>query len=115
MEKLLFLGATKNILNDEIIDNVLKKSELGEIFFLVHEKTDVKFFEKYGQCFYRENVAKGKYAKEAIDMEKCIPLDDTVFAYMAPYTLEIFNQQRRFEEYHAFHISGTYEEHYAYK
>ena len=112
MKKLLFLGATKKILNDEAINNVLKKSELEKIFFLVHEKNDIKFFEKYGQCFYRENVAKGEYTEDAIDMRKCIPLDDTVFAYMAPYTLEIFNQQRRFEEYHSFHISGTYEEHY---
>ena len=49
MKKLLFLGATKKNLNDEAINNVLKKSELGKIFFLVHEKNDIKFFEKYGQ------------------------------------------------------------------
>ena len=47
MKKLLFLGATKKNLNDEAINNVLKKSELGKIFFLVHEKNDIKFFEKF--------------------------------------------------------------------
>ena len=31
---------------------------------------------------------------------------------MAPYVTEVLMQQRRFEEYHAFHISDSYESHY---
>lgn len=112
MKNILIIGATPKFLSEKIIDAVLRKIKADKLYLLVDEKSHATDFEKFGKCIYREDVAKGKYAKEEIDMENCIPLDDTVFAYMAPHTLEILNQQRRFEEYHAFHIANTYEEHY---
>lgn len=112
MKNLLFLGVTRNGLNENVIKKVLAEVEVDNLFLLVHEKTDASTFQKYGRCIYREDVAKGNYSKRDIDMCCCKPLDDTVFSYMAPHTLEILNQQRRFEEYHAFHIPNTYEAHY---
>ena len=112
MKNILFVGATRNFLNEKIINKTLKEELADKAVLLVHEKSDAYIFEPLGRCIYREDAAKGNYAETDIDMSSCIPLDDIVFSHMAPHIFEILNQQRRFEEYHAFHISGFYETHY---
>lgn len=112
MKNFFWVGAGKEVLGEGAIDGLIKKNSIDKIFLLVNKKAEGAVYEKYGKCFYREDVAQGKYAEEDINMKNCIPLDDTVFKYMALHVLEILTQQRRFEEYHAFHIANTYEEHY---
>ncbi len=112
MKNVFLVGATQNGLNNEVIDKFLEEVKVDKIFLLVHEKKDAGIFEKYGTCFYREDVAKGQYEKNSICMENCNPLDDKIFSYMAPHIFEILTQQRRFEEYHAFQIPNTYDAHY---
>lgn len=112
MKNILIIGVLRNKLNDKVLDKVLAEMGVNNFFMLVHKKEDALIFQKYGKCIYREDAAKGKYGMDDIDMRCSEPLDDRVLSYMAPHTLEILNQQRRFEEYHAFHISGSYESHY---
>ena len=112
MKNILFLGVTRNGINENVIQNVLDEVKVDNLFLLVHDKSYNTNIQKYGRCFSREDVVKGSFSEHDFDMCDCKPLDDTVFSYLAPYTLEILNQQRRFEEYHAFHIPNTYEEHY---
>lgn len=112
MKNILIIGASRNGLNDKVLDKVLAEVEVNNIFLLVHKKEDAFIFQKYGRCIYREDTAKGKYGIDDINMGCSEPLDDTVFSFMAPHILEILNQQRRFEEYHAFHIPASYEAHY---
>ena len=112
MKNILFLGISeKNICINEFED-VIQKINVDNCFFILNERKDVKCFEKNGKCFLREKVAKGEYSINDVKMDCCVPLDDIVFNYMAPHTIEIMTQQRRFEEYHAFQISKSYESHY---
>ena len=112
MVNIFIVGASEKFLNSRIIERTLQKSKIDKTYLLIHEKSQIKYYDKFGMCYFREDCAKGYYDESLIDMSKCIPLDDEIFNYMAPYTLEIMNQQRRFEEYHAFSISKAFEDHY---
>ena len=112
MKKILVVGVSQSWLDSEIIRKISLKTKEASFTLIVSDGKESSLFEPLGRCFYRENLAKGKYSNEDLDMKNSIPLEETVFSYMAPYVLEILTQQRRFEEYHVFHISGSYEEHY---
>lgn len=113
MKNILIVGVSKQQLDDSILQEVFQRVDKNYLAMLINWKEEKHVFEEYGQCFFREDVAKGKYELSASDMRNCVPLDDSVLDYMAPYTIEILTQQRRFEEYHAFQISKTYESHYS--
>lgn len=112
MKNLLVVGVNSGAVDAGVLDQVLKSVKVDRINLLLSEKKDEAVYKKYGRCIYREDVAKGQFAEDEVDMLNCVPLDDVIFQYMAPYTIEILTQQRRFEEYHAFHIPSTYESHY---
>lgn len=112
MKNILIVGTLRQQLDNDVLDEVFQVVDKEKVFLLVHRKCDGEIFEKYGPCIYREDVAQGVMDMNLVNMKDCIPLDDTVFDYMAPYTNEILTQQRRFEEYHAFQIPKTYESHY---
>lgn len=112
MKNILMVGTSKQQLDDGVLDKVFQVVDKEKVFLLVHEKCEEEIFEKYGTCIFREDAAQGKMNLDLVNMEECVPLDDKVFNYMAPYTTEILTQQRRFEEYHAFQIPKSYESHY---
>ena len=112
MKNLLVVGVNSGTIDASVLDQILKSMKVNRMILLLSDKKDDPVYKKYGRCIYREDVAKGYFPEKEVDMLNCIPLDDRVFQYMAPYTIEILTQQRRFEEYHAFHIPATYESHY---
>ncbi|MBQ9926615.1 MAG: hypothetical protein IJO65_01435 [Lachnospiraceae bacterium] len=111
MKNILIVGASEEFLSNAVLEQVFENIKVNQVTLLVHHKEQAKQFERFGKCYFREDVAQGRYEDDMLDMQNSIPLDDVVFDYMAPYVLEILNQQRRFEEYHAFQISDTLENH----
>lgn len=112
MINLLLVGAVEKNFSSKIIQKAVDEIKPDKCVLLVHEKREKECFEKFGKCYFREDIVKGLYSDSDLDMKNCEPLDDSVFQYMAPYHLEILNQQRRFEEYHDFHVPATLESHY---
>ena len=69
MKNILFVGATRNFLNEKIINKTLKEELADKAVLLVHEKSDAYIFEPLGRCIYREDAAKGNYP--VIDVHNC--------------------------------------------
>lgn len=111
MKNVLFTGVIESNLNYTIIDRVLKETRVNACYFIVNKKEELPKFEQLGKCFLREDVAQGKNSLDLFENVEAI--DDTILKYMQPFALEIFEQQRRFEEYHAFTIPSSYESHYS--
>lgn len=112
MSKLLFVGANIKRNSHKVIDSIKKRKELEECFFVITHKNEASIFKSRGTVFLREDVARGVYLDDELCMENNVPLDDKVLHYMDQYFMEVLNQQRRFEEYHDFHIPFSYESHY---
>lgn len=111
MKNVLFTGVIESNLSYMIIDRVLKETKVDACYLVVNKKEELPQFQQLGQCFLREDVAQGKNSLDLFENVEAI--DDTILDYMQPFSLEIFEQQRRFEEYHAFTILSSYESHYS--
>lgn len=112
MRNILLALASEKHFNHKIISKVIETAKPDNTYIIVAEKSDLHFYEDIATCYFREDIVKGAYSSEKLDISVCTPLDDTIFAYMNPHSMEIMNQQRRFEEYHPFHIPFSLASHY---
>lgn len=101
-----------NEVNGDIIWNGLQQIKVDRLYVTVSDEEQRKRFEKCGVCYYTGDIVRGRYSDEELDLEHCLPLEDEIFECMDPYLLEILNQQRRYEQHHAFQVSNTWENHY---
>lgn len=112
MVNVLFTCAMEQYFSSSIIRKALNEIKPDKCFMILGDKKQRDLFAEFGKCFFREDVASGIFSQSDIDLASAVPLDDGILRAMAPYCVEILTQQRRFEEFHAFHISDTYECHY---
>ncbi len=113
MKNILFTSVVDSRLNYSIIDTVIKAENVDSVSMIICQKEQLDKYHQLGECFLRENIAKGKYDKnDLLSLGELEAIDDSVLNYIQPFSLEIFEQQRRFEEYHAFTIPCSYESHY---
>lgn len=112
MVNLLFPGVMEKSLNREMILKALSEIKTDSVYFIVNLKSELHFYQDLGTCYLREDVVKGIYTDEQLELDKCVPLDDDIFDYMNPYVIEIINQQRRFEQRYDYQVSGAWEDHY---
>lgn len=112
MKKLLFVGANLKRGSQNVIKEVQSREKLDGCVLILSNREEKDVFRRFGKCYYRDNIARGIYSEEDSEQMHVVPLDDSVLLYMDPWFMEILNQQRRFEEYHSFHISASYESHY---
>ena len=110
MVNLLIVNVNES--NGDIIWEGLQGIKVDNLYVTASDKKQKARFEKRGTCYYTGNIVKGLYSDEELDLEHCLPLEDDIFEYMNPYLLEILNQQRRYEQHHAFQVSNTWENHY---
>lgn len=109
----LFLTAVmRKSLDRKMIDKALSEVRVDNLYMIVNAKEELSDYQDLGTCYLREDVAKGIFTDEQLDLSECIPLEDEVFEYMYPYVIEILNQQRRFEQRYDFQISSAWESHY---
>lgn len=110
MVNLLIVNVNES--NGDIIWEGLQGIKVDNLYVTASDKKQKARFEKRGTCYYTGNIVRGLYSDEELDLEHCLPLEDDIFEYMNPYLLEILNQQRRYEQHHAFQVSNTWENHY---
>lgn len=103
---------TEENLSSSMIQKILLEAKVDTCHMILAQKSEFEQYKNFGTCFFREDVAQGKTEYKKEDQKGELPVDENVLRYMEPYFIEIMNQQRRFEEYHDFHISATYENHY---
>ncbi|MBD5487952.1 MAG: hypothetical protein HDR13_04050 [Lachnospiraceae bacterium] len=112
MINLLLPGVMEKLLNRAMIDKALSEIEVDNLYMIVNDKDDLKYYDDLGTCYLREDVARGIFTDEQLELWEFIPLEDEVFEYMNPYVVEIINQQRRFEQRYDFQVSSAWESHY---
>ncbi|MDE6750383.1 MAG: hypothetical protein K2K21_15200 [Lachnospiraceae bacterium] len=112
MINLLLPGVMEKSLNRAMIDKALSEIEVDNLYMIVNDKDELKYYDDLGTCYLREDVARGIFTDEQLELWEFIPLEDEVFEYMNPYVVEIINQQRRFEQRYDFQVSSAWESHY---
>ncbi|MBO5207817.1 MAG: hypothetical protein J6B68_00575 [Lachnospiraceae bacterium] len=112
MTNLFLVGVMEKSLNREMIQKALSGIETDHVYMIVNEKSELYYYQDLGTCYLREDIVKGIYTDEQLDLADCVPLEDAVFDYMSPYVIEILNQQRRFEQRFDYQVSNTWENHY---
>ncbi len=96
----------------EMVEKVLTEIRVDNLYMIVNDREELPLFQRLGVCYLREDIVQGRFTDEQMNAAADTPLDDTVFAYMNPYVIEILNQQRRHEQGWAHRISNTWENHY---
>ena len=61
MVNIFIVGASEKFLNSRIIERTLQKSKIDKTYLLIHEKSQIKYYDKFGMCYFREDCAKGYY------------------------------------------------------
>lgn len=112
VKNILLSLAAEKAFNSKIIKKIRELTEPDSVYIIVSDKKELSRYKDLGTCILRERTAQGLCRVEELGEGDYRALDDTVFAWMNPHSLEIMNQQRRFEEYHAFHIDPSFDSHY---
>lgn len=112
MINLLMDMVTKDNFSRAMIQKIISAGKIDSCYMVLAHKAETEEYEEFGTCYFREELAQGIINYSLEDMDCSLPIDEKIISYMEPYFIEILNQQRRFEEYHDFHISSSYENHY---
>lgn len=112
MAKVLFVGTGDAGINETIISKISEKKEMTACFMIVNFEDEISKYSKYGQCLLKKNATCANYVKEEQLFENYKAVDYDLIEWIDKYWYSIFEQQRRFEEYHAFTVPNTYESHY---
>ena len=112
MAKVLFVGAGDGGINETIISKINEKKEMNACFMIVNFEDEISKYSKYGQCLLKRNAVCADYTAKEQAFEHFVAVDFDIIEWIDQYWYSIFEQQRRFEEYHAFTIPNTYESHY---
>ena len=112
MRNILIDLVTKSYLSKAMMQRITQEGKVDSCYMVLAHKAETEEYEEFGTCYFREELAQGIINYSPEDMACSLPIDEKIISYMEPYFIEILNQQRRFEEYHDFHISSSYENHY---
>lgn len=112
MANLLIVDAIEKDLNREMIQKALAEAKPNHVYIIVCLREELRYYQDLGICYLREDIVRGNFTDEQLDLVGCIPLEDDIFEYMNPYVIEILNQQRRFEQRYDYQVSNTWESHY---
>lgn len=113
MTNLLMVDVSKSIISPEIVEDTLKNNKIDHLFMVVSEEEELEDYQRFGSCILRKNIIKGLYTEEDMQWQSSIPLDDRVLNDIAPYILQIFFQQKRFEQYYdGLNIDSSLSNHY---
>lgn len=113
MINLLLVGVNENyFLNRALSQKILCEIQADNTYLIVSFRDQLEYFRDLGICYVKEDIVKGIYTDEQLELDRCVPLEDDAFNYMSPYVIEIINQQRRFEQRYDYCVSNTWESHY---
>ena len=113
MKNFLLCGINIDFVSVETLNEIKNMNSIDNLYMIVDTPKDNQLFSKLGICYERNEVAQGFFSKDEYsflgDLEA---IDSSLDGYMSPYVIQIFEQQRRYEEYHMFSIASSYENHY---
>lgn len=109
----LLLVDVGDYLRPETVRQIKEQNQIDTLYMIVNKEEWLTQYQSLGCCLVKKTLVKGKYEVDEADSKKAIPLDDKIFSSFYPYLLQIFYQQRRFEQhYDGLDISPTLSNHY---